>query len=105
MSRCFHGTAIRFLYRRVIVPYRPCDSREAFAAPLAALFTPAQQRDFATADRESAARDTPYRELSDCGEFVKYFRFDQKNIRCLVGGGGELVEAAIENMGRLEAFV
>ncbi|KAL0632899.1 hypothetical protein Q9L58_008215 [Maublancomyces gigas] len=107
VSRCFHGTAIRFLYRRVIVPYRPCDSREAFAAPLAALFSPAQQRYFATGRRKPAVRDTPqpYRELSGCGEFVKYFKFDQKNLRGVVGGGGELVEAAIENMHRLESFV
>lgn len=103
VSRRFHGTALRFLYRRVVVPHRPCHSREAFAAPLAALFTPAQQRDFATGRRP--ARPQPYSELSDCGEFVRHFRFDQRNLRAVVGGGGELVEAAIENMSRLESFV
>lgn len=45
----------------------------------------------------------PYNELSGCGKFVKYFKFDQKNIRGVVNG--EIVEAAVENMTRLESFV
>lgn len=108
MSRYFYGTAIRFLYRRVILPYKLCNSQEALAAPLNALLTSAQQLDPAIQRKivqQDSATAGPYRGLADCGGFVRYFKFDQRNMGSVIGGGGEIVEAAIENMTRLESFV
>jgi hypothetical protein len=89
VSKHFYASAIRFLYRRLKIPW----GRRRLTAPLHAVLSPAQQ--------ESLLGPAHEGELSGCGEFVREFEVRGTDS----GEGGAIIEAAVENMSRLESFV